>query len=101
MGFEALIQHLRLNGRFDNLPVRAGPALLQLLEVFRGRGTADDAVSPVAEGRLVDDRVINIPGQLLSFAPDLREDVMDVDGLIEEDRVVVVLPTGECQKFCV
>src|SRR5690606_7520761 len=64
-------------------------------EIDRGCGAADDAVGAVAERRLVDDRIIDFGLDAARLAPRLREDVVDVHVLPEEDDVVELLPGTE------
>ena len=66
-------------------------AFFQFGQVLRWRNTADDPVRPVGKRCLVDNGIKDIRLDAMLLAPVLREDVMDVDILAEEDRVVEFL----------
>src|ERR1700677_5300061 len=70
---------------------RGGVALLQLGDVFGGGNAADDSVCAIGEGSLVDDGIVDVWLDAITLAPVLRKNMMNIDVLTEEDRMVELL----------
>lgn len=80
-----------------NLGLPTGTALsgLQPGKVLRRCGTADDTVRLVAERCFIDDGVVELGIDALLPAPRFGKDVMNIHGLVEEDREVEALAAAE------
>src|SRR5690606_33408119 len=70
---------------------RAGRAFFKGREVLRRCAAANDTVGAIGERRLVDDGIKPAGRNALLLAPILREDVVDIDILAEEDRIAELL----------
>jgi len=69
----------------DCLGLRA--VIFDPCEVLARRNASDDPIRPGRERGLIDDGVVDLLRDALLLAPVLREDVVNVDVLIEEDGV--------------
>ncbi len=67
----------------------------QFGKIMGGRGTPDKPVCSIGEGGLVDDRIKDIGLDSLPLAPVLREDVVDINILSEEDGMIEFLAGAE------